>query len=84
MRIALAEELRRVSHPREVVKVGDEVEATVLDVDMAKRRIALSIGAARTDDEQREEREAVGSYNNPGQSLGTFGDLLAKSQDKKK
>jgi small subunit ribosomal protein S1 len=33
----------RVSNPKEVVKVGDEVEATVLSTDWDKRRIGLSI-----------------------------------------
>jgi small subunit ribosomal protein S1 len=69
---------RRVNHPREVVKVGDKVEATVLRVELDKRRIALSLAAAGEQDAAREETEAVASYNNPTQSLGTLGDLLKK------
>jgi small subunit ribosomal protein S1 len=69
---------RRVNHPREVVKVGDKVEATVLRVELDKRRIALSLAAAGQEDAAREETEAVASYNNPTQSLGTLGDLLKK------
>jgi small subunit ribosomal protein S1 len=69
---------RRVNHPREVVKVGDNVEATVLRVELDKRRIALSLAAAGQEDAAREETEAVASYNNPTQSLGTLGDLLKK------
>lgn len=34
---------RRVSHPSEVLKVGDEVEVQVLNVDRDKRRIGLSL-----------------------------------------
>ena len=33
----------RVSHPREVLKVGDEVKALVLHIDRERRRIALSL-----------------------------------------
>jgi len=34
---------RRVKHPNEVLKVGDEVEAVVLNVDKDRKRIGLSI-----------------------------------------
>ncbi len=34
---------RRVSHPREVVSVGDEIEVVVLEVDVERRRVGLSI-----------------------------------------
>ncbi|MBC8444568.1 MAG: S1 RNA-binding domain-containing protein [Chloroflexi bacterium] len=34
---------RRVSHPSEVLKVGDEVEVYVLNVDRERRRIGLSL-----------------------------------------
>ena len=34
---------RRVRHPSEILKVGEEVEAAVLGVDMANRRISLGI-----------------------------------------
>ncbi|NIP43190.1 MAG: S1 RNA-binding domain-containing protein, partial [candidate division Zixibacteria bacterium] len=32
----------RVNHPREVIKVGDEVEVYVLSLDKEEQRIALS------------------------------------------
>ena len=34
---------RYIRHPSEVVKVGDQVEVTVLSVDVAKKRISLSM-----------------------------------------
>jgi uncharacterized protein len=34
---------RYIRHPGEVVKVGDMVEVTVLDVDMQKKRISLTM-----------------------------------------
>ena len=75
---------RRVNHPREIVKTGDTVEVTVLRVELDKRRIALSMDAAGQQAAEREERQAVASYNNPTQSLGTFGDLLQKRRDKER
>jgi uncharacterized protein len=38
---------RYIRHPSEVVKVGDVVNVTVLDVDMRKKRISLSMKAER-------------------------------------
>ena len=34
---------RRIKHPMEVVSVGDIVEVKVLNVDVAKKRIALTM-----------------------------------------
>jgi small subunit ribosomal protein S1 len=39
---------RRVRHPSEVLKVGEEVEAVVLGVDMGNRRISLGIKQTET------------------------------------
>jgi len=39
----------RVSHPREVLQVGDEVDVYVLNVDREKRRIGLSIKRLQPD-----------------------------------
>ncbi|MBN1991494.1 MAG: 30S ribosomal protein S1 [Anaerolineae bacterium] len=33
----------RVSHPREVLKVGDEIEVYILNVDLEQQRVALSL-----------------------------------------
>jgi small subunit ribosomal protein S1 len=38
---------RRVNHPGEILNPGDPVEATVLSVDLARRRIALTIAPGR-------------------------------------
>jgi small subunit ribosomal protein S1 len=40
---------RRVEHPREVLKVGDEVDVYVLSVDRERRRIALSLKKLQAD-----------------------------------
>ena len=79
---------RRLSHPRQALTVGQEVEATVLGVDPAQRRVSLSLveranrerdAAERT--EREEEKRALAEINQP-RSLGTFADLLAAARKK--
>jgi small subunit ribosomal protein S1 len=65
----------RVS-PHLAVAVGQEVEVTVLNVDRAARRIALSIRAALQADLEAEERANIAEHAPREQSLGTLGDLL--------
>src|SRR5579859_3493953 len=40
---------RKINHPSEVLKKGDEIEATVLEVDRANQRIALGMKQLETD-----------------------------------
>lgn len=63
---------RRIGHPREVVAVGDTIEAVVVGVDPERRRIALSVKGIAA---QNEKDQAAG-YRGASGSLGTFGDLL--------
>ncbi len=83
--------LERVAHPKNVVKVGDEVDVTVVGVETDKRRIALSMveTARRARDQaehaaKREERELIAAKTSEGKSLGTLADLLAKSAKPKR
>ncbi len=76
---------RRISHPKQAVAVGDEVDVTVLSVDPEQRRISLSMveGARREQEtaehaERQEEAAALAKANQP-RGLGTFGDLLQRS-----
>jgi small subunit ribosomal protein S1 len=79
-RMALA---GRVSHPRQVVSVGDVVEVTVVTLDLEKRRIGLSMVArARADEEAaaaeaRRDTEARLAEEQAG-GFGTLGDLLRR------
>src|SRR5579884_631728 len=53
---------RRMKHPAKVVKVGDEVEAVVLDIKARERRISLGIKQLEADPWTTvEERYSVGS-----------------------
>ena len=66
---------RRINHPREVVSVGQEVEAVVLSVDHERRRIGLSM-AASTSGNAEDVAEAAKAH--PPARFGTFADLLKK------
>lgn len=67
---------RRINHPKEVVQVGQTVEATVLAVDHERRRLSLSLAASK--DASAAE---VGEHAPKApQKLGTLGDLLAKKK----
>jgi small subunit ribosomal protein S1 len=68
---------RRVTHPNEVLNVGDTVEATVLSVDTEKRRIALSLDPARQGTSEPSPKAA--DYAKPSQGMGTLGDLLRET-----
>ena len=65
---------RRVTHPNEVLNAGDEVEATVLGVDLDKRRISLSLDPNRLVATEPGPRAA--DYAKPSEGMGTLGDLL--------
>ena len=75
---------RRVSHPRQIVSIGDAVDVTVVELDVAKRRIGLSMveHAKRAKDaaeaDERRDTEKVLAQASEKSSLGTLGDLLTK------
>ncbi len=74
---------RRVSHPSEVVSVGDRVEATVLGVDLERRRISLSLDEGKGGDllvVTPEPKSAA--VEAPTKTLGSFGELLRESMNK--
>lgn len=68
---------RRVTHPREVVKPGQEVEVTVIGVDKSKRRISLSMAA---DADTAASQETVDAYVRESSSasagFGTMADFF--------
>jgi small subunit ribosomal protein S1 len=76
---------RRVSHPRQIVSIGDPVDVTVVEVDPLKRRIGLSmVERSRqvkeaAEAEERRDTETVLARASETPSLGTLADLLVKS-----
>ena len=57
---------RYVSHPSEVLRVGEKVQVRILDVDARKRRISLTMKATENVDQGEAPEEA-----NPGQGVPT-------------
>jgi small subunit ribosomal protein S1 len=73
---------RRISHPRQVVSIDDEVDVTVVELDPASRRIGLSmVERARAEQEAaeteaRRDTEAHLAKPDDRAGFGTLGDLL--------
>jgi small subunit ribosomal protein S1 len=70
---------RRVNHPREVLKIGQAVEATVVAIDVDKRRLGLSLAAGGRAEEAAAVEHGRAMAQAPAK-LGTLGDLLAKAR----
>lgn len=85
---------RRINHPSEVLQEGQELEATVLGVDPARRRISLSLDldraasaaaleAAKSVPAPRSQREQADKPDQlESRSMGSFGALLQATLDK--
>lgn len=76
---------RRINHPSEVVNAGDEVEATVLGVDLERRRISLSLGERLVPTDASAPRAATqpAAPARPAEpAIGSFGQLLKESMNK--
>ncbi|MSP60959.1 MAG: S1 RNA-binding domain-containing protein [Myxococcales bacterium] len=69
---------KQVKHARQVVKVGEAVEVTVLGVDRDKRRISLALAAAAEEGDSDGDAPPIASP--PTTGFGTFGDLLRKGK----
>lgn len=75
---------KRINHPSEVIKEGDQVEASVIGIDLERRRISLSLDEKRA--AESIATEALKQTKTPGRpeekSIGSFGELLKESLDK--
>jgi ribosomal protein S1 len=60
---------RRIAHPREVVELGQDVEARVLRVEPEKRRISLALAAPA----ETREATAVEEYEGRAEAASGFG-----------
>jgi small subunit ribosomal protein S1 len=69
---------RRINHPREVLKEGQQLAVTIDEIDHAQRRISLSPASLRA-----QEADAAAYVNRPPASMGTFGELLKAGLEKK-
>lgn len=66
---------RRINHPKEVLAIGQPVEATVLALDNDRRRLSLSLAASK-DGSPEDVAEVTRETQRAPHKLGTFGDLL--------
>jgi small subunit ribosomal protein S1 len=85
---------RRVEHPKDVLQIGQQVDAVVVQVDTERRRIGLSLATerlanaeARSDDDRDASANTAGSDGNRNQpaaeqNLGTLGALLKAQLDR--
>ena len=51
---------RRISHPSQVLKVGDIVQVKVLEVDLERRRISLTMKEPVREKEENNEKRRDG------------------------
>jgi small subunit ribosomal protein S1 len=70
---------RRINHPKEVVQVGQPVEAVVLSIDPQARRLSLSM-AASGDGTAEDFAAVTKSQAVSPAKLGTFADLFNKKK----
>lgn len=72
---------KRVTHPQEVLSPGQAIEASVLAVDLDKRRISLTLDEAKAA-EAKPDLEALAAAAKPADSgMGSFGALLKRRLD---
>ena len=70
----------KIDSPKDFAKVGDELEAAVLQVDTVDRKIALSVKNLDEQKEKAEVNEFMGAQKNATSNLG---DLLQGALDRK-
>ena len=63
-------DIKRVSHPSEVVNIGDEVDAKVMKIDLGNKKIALSIRAYKEGLDKKEIEEYLAN-----QAIKNLGNL---------
>lgn len=75
----------KIAKVKDVLKIGDEVEARIVKIDPVERRIGLSIKAAKVSDEEFEVNEDMLEGLRPGEDLvdlaGAFDEAFGDSQE---
>ncbi len=77
---------RRIGHPREVLKEGQEVEVQVEAVDREKRKVSLALAEIRRAEEEEAAtlQEFRQQENAAPQNLGSLGELLKAKLEQKR
>jgi small subunit ribosomal protein S1 len=71
----------RVNRVKDVLKVGQEVEARIVQVDKTERRIGLSIKALNFSEEQFNAEKEKYDAIKPGEELSSFGEAFDRAQE---
>nr|WP_320116312.1 30S ribosomal protein S1 [uncultured Desulfuromonas sp.] len=71
---------RRINHPREVLKEGQELAVTIEKIDEEQKRISLVPAGVAVEVTETSWSDSLSS----GSGMGSFGELLKASQEKKK
>jgi small subunit ribosomal protein S1 len=74
---------KRIGHPQEVLSPGQAVEASVIAIDPANKRISLTLDEAKAA-EAKPDLEAMATAKPAESTLGSFGALLKQSLDKRR
>ena len=76
---------RRINHPREVVKEGQDVEVQIEIVDREHRKLSLALAAIRRAEEEEAAtlKEYKQQVTTQPQHMGTLGDMLKAKMEKK-
>ncbi len=74
---------KRVTHPQEVLRPGQAIEASVLAIDLDKRRISLTLDEAKAA-EAKPDLEAMAAAKPAESNLGSFGALLKQSLERRR
>ncbi len=77
---------KRISHPKEVVKEGQQVEVKIEGVDRAARRISLSLAEISRAEEEAAAtlRDFKAKQSDAPKSLGSLGEIMKEQMEKKK
>ncbi len=73
---------KRITHPQEVLSQGQAVEASVLAVDLEKRRISLTLDETKAAEAQSDLAAYAPATKSAESGMGSFGALLKRSLDK--
>ena len=76
---------RRINHPREVIKEGQDVEVQIEIVDREHRKLSLALAAVRRAEEEEATtlKEYKQQVTTQPQNMGTLGDLLKARMEQK-
>jgi small subunit ribosomal protein S1 len=76
-----------VNHPSEVLKVGDEVQVRILDVDASRRRISLTMKGLGDDEDSSDNNAYVAAANdrdNDGEPTPTAFEIAFQEAQRKR